>query len=283
MKPRTGARILRAMKYLLRNAVPPLDPFVETLWYWEGDMPGHAKDTIMASGHMGILINLKQDALYWYDGDRFARRNTLKGISLCGTQSTAFAIDAHQPHMMGVRFRAGGAFPFFAAPSREFRDTHVSLGDAWGADAERLHQRLVQAPTPEDKLAILETALLTLAPRSLARHPVVAMALTRMSRRRVNSVAALAAEAEMSHKKFIRIFTEEVGFTPKTFLRVARFRRVLEAIHLAPEVDWGDAVEQGGYFDQSHFIRDFRQFSGLTPTEYLIRRGPYLQHVPLAE
>jgi methylphosphotriester-DNA--protein-cysteine methyltransferase len=85
----------------------------------------------------------------------------------------------------------------------------------------------------------------------------------------------------MSHKKFIRLFTAEVGFTPKLYLRVARFQRVLAAIHAAPAVDWGDAVEQGGYFDQSHFIRDFREFSGFTPTEYLIRRGPFLQHVPL--
>jgi AraC-like DNA-binding protein len=98
--------------------------------------------------------------------------------------------------------------------------------------------------------------------------------LKRLACRRPSSVAALAAEAEMSHKKFIRLFTDEVGFTPKIYLRVARFQRVLET---------GDAVEQGGYFDQSHFIRDFREFSGLTPTEYLIRRGPYLQHVPLTD
>lgn len=268
------------MKYLQHTPAPPLDRFIENIWYWEGDAPGHPKDTIMASGRMGILINLKSDALSWYDGDRFARRNVLKGIALCGTHSRAFAIDAHQPHMMGVQFRPGGSFPFFAPPAREFQDTHISLADIWGADAERLHQRLVQAPDPASKFEILEAALIALAPRDFTRHPAVAMAL---SRPQPVSVAALAAQAEMSHKKFIRLFAEEVGFTPKLYLRVARFQRVLAAIFQAPDVDWGDAVEQGGYFDQSHFIRDFREFSGFTPTEYLIRRGPYLQHIPLEE
>lgn len=269
------------MKYQLHIPAPPLDRFIENFWYWEGDAPGHAKDTIMASGRVGILINLKHDALAWYDGERFGQRHTLKGISLCGTHASAFAIDAYQPHMLGVQFRPGGSFPFFAPPAREFANAHVSLEDIWGADAERLHQRLVQAPTPDDKFAILEAALIALAPRGFAHHPVVEMALGRLSAGRATSVAALAAEAEMSHKKFIRLFSEEVGFTPKLYLRVARFQRVLAEIFRAPKIDWGDAVEQGGYFDQSHFIRDFRQFSGLTPTEYLIRRGPFLQHVPL--
>jgi AraC-like DNA-binding protein len=270
------------MQYLTYVPPPPLSAFIQNFWYWEGEAPGHAKDTIMASGRVGILINLKSDELSWYDGARFANRNALKGISLCGTHAQAFAIDAHQPHVLGVQFRPGGSFPFFAAPARDFRDSHISLDQIWGADAERLHQRLVQAPTPRDKFEILEAALIALAPREFTRHPAVAMALTRVTGSRVTSVATLAAEAEVSHKKFIRIFTDEVGFTPKLYLRVARFQRVLAHIHRAPDVDWGDAVERGGYFDQSHFIRDFRQFSGLTPTDYLIRRGPYLQHVPLA-
>jgi AraC-like DNA-binding protein len=271
------------MKYLTYAPPPPLGGLIANLWYWEGDAPGHAKDTVMASGRMSILINLKSDELSWYDGARFARRNRLKGIALCGTQSGAFAIDAHQPHMMGVQFQPGGSFPFFAPPAGDFQNRQVSLEDVWGSDAERLHQRLVQAPAPEDKFAILEAALIASAPRGFSRHPAVAMALSRLARTGATSVAALAAEAEMSHKKFIRLFTAEVGFTPKRYLRVARFQRVLENIHAAPDVDWSDAVEMGGYFDQSHFIRDFREFSGFTPSDYLIRRGPYLQHVPLTE
>jgi len=268
--------------YVTAAPPSPLDSFIENFWYWEGETPGHAKDTVMASGRTGLLVNLKQDRLSWYGGERFAECNRLKGIALCGTHSSAFAIDAHQPHMMGVQFRPGGAFPFFRPPSREFENAHVSLEDIWGRDAERLHQRLAQAPTPQDKFKILESALIAAAPRPFERHPAVALALSQMSRApHKSSVAKLAGEMGVSHKRFIKLFTDEVGFTPKLYLRVARFQRVLARIFQAPGVDWGDVVERHGYFDQSHFIRDFREFSGLTPSEYLIRRGPYLQHVPL--
>jgi len=270
------------MIYVHRAPQPPLDRFIETFWYWQADAPGHAKDTIMASGRLGVLVNLNRDYLNWYDGDGFARNNGLKGIALCGCQTTAFAIDAHQPHMMGAQFRAGGAYPFFAPPAREFVDVHLSLADVWGADAERLHHRLVQAPTPQDKFEILESALIAAAPREFERHPAVALALARFHRApHRTSVRAVADEAEVSHKKFIRLFTEEVGFTPKLYLRVQRFQRVLRAIHLAPAVDWCDVVERFGYYDQSHFIREFGEFSGLSPTKYFASRGPYLQHVPL--
>ena len=69
--------------------------------------------------------------------------------------------------------------------------------------------------------------------------------------------------------------------TPKTYLRVTRFQRVLDRVHKAQSVDWMEEVERHGYYDQPHFIREFREFSGFTPTEYFRLRGPYLQHVPL--
>ena len=268
--------------YVTAVPPPPLNEFIQNFWYWEGEAPGHAKDTIMASGRIGLMINLKEDRLTWYGGGRFLQRSVLRGIGLCGTHSQAFAIDAWQPHMMGVQFWPGGAFPFFGPPAREFQNAHVSLEDIWGPKAERLHQRLVQVPTPEDKFDILQNALVGAARRGFERNPTVAHALATFGRAPHRaSVAKLATDAGVGHKRFIRLFADEVGFTPKLYLRVIRFQRVLMRIFQAPSVDWGDVVEQHGYFDQSHFIREFREFSGLTPTEYLIRRGPYLQHVPL--
>ncbi len=58
----------------------------------------------MASGRLGMLVNLSRDELSWYGGERYATRNRLSGIGLCGTHASAFAIDAFQPHMMGVQF-----------------------------------------------------------------------------------------------------------------------------------------------------------------------------------
>jgi AraC-like DNA-binding protein len=259
----------------------PFDTFIENIWYWRGFDPGHAKDTIMASGRIGLMVNLDRDALAWYGGERYATRNVLSGIGLCGTHTRTFAIDAFQPHMAGVQFKPGGAFAFFGGSVREFGDVHISLADIWGRDAERLHQRAVQAPTPEHTMDVLFRAMVV---RFLERghDPAVEIALRLFGRapHRV-SVTSVARRAEVGPKKLIRLFAEEVGMTPKTYLRVARFQRVLERVHAAESVDWMEIVERHGYYDQPHFIREFKEFSGFTPSEYFRLRGPHLQHVPL--
>jgi AraC-like DNA-binding protein len=260
---------------------PPYDGFIENLWYWEGFEPGHAKDTIMASGRVGIMVNLREDALTWYDGEGYGRRNRIPGIAVCGTHSTHFAIDAYQASNMGVQFRPGGAFAFFGGSARDFANAHVSLADIWGADAHRLHQRLVQAPTAEEKIAILFRAVVERF-EERERHPAVLLALSRLRRAPHRaSVRDIAREAEVSAKRLIHLFAEQVGVTPKLYLRVLRFQRVLERVHTAASVDWMEEVERHGYYDQPHFIREFREFSGFTPTEYFKLRGPYRQHVPL--
>jgi AraC-like DNA-binding protein len=263
---------------------PPLDAFIAQLWYWRGEAPGYAKDAILASNTIGLLISLSENELRWYDGDGYARKNRLSGMALCGTRSGTFAIDAHQPHMMGIQFKPGGAWPFLAPGGHEFHNRHVDLQDLWGPDAERLHQRLVQAPAPDDKIAILLDAFLRRAPRAFELHPAVALALRCFARRPQHaSVAATARLAEISPKKFIRLFHEQVGMTPKLYLRVARFGRVVTDLHARPNVGWGDVVAQNGFYDQSHFIRDFREFSGLSPSQWLRQRGPFVQHVPLPD
>lgn len=260
---------------------PPFDALIENVWYWRGNDPGHAKETIMASGRLGLFVNLSGGALSWYGGEQYGERNMLSGIAVCGTHRHTFAIDAYQPHMLGVQFKPGGAFAFFGGSAREFEDAHVSLEDIWGRDAERLHQRLVQAAAPDDKIAILFGEMVRRFSEQV-HHPAVALALRLFGRNphRV-SIGTVARKAEVSPKKLIRLFADEVGMTPKAYLRVSRFQQVIAHVHSAPNVDWMEVVERYGYYDQPHFIREFKEFSGFTPTDYFRLRGRYLQHVPL--
>ncbi len=264
---------------------PPLDAFIANVWYWEqDDAPAHARDAILAARSMGLLVNLSHDALSWYGGEAYATKHRLTGMAFCGMQSGTFAINAHQPRMMGIQFKPGGAWPFLAPDGHEFHNRHVDLADLWGADAHRLHQRLIQAPTPDAKMALLLDAFVARAPRAFEHHPAIALALNCFARApRRATVAAIAKRAEISPKRFIRLFREQVGMTPKLYLRIARFERVVTELHAKPRIGWGDVVEQNGFYDQSHFIRDFREFSGLSPTQWLKQRGPYVHHVPLVD
>ena len=93
----------------------------------------------------------------------------------------------------------------------------------------------------------------------------------------------------LSPRRFIELFEREVGLTPKLYCRVRRFRRAAHRIWAlssgAESTGAGDDFSaiafDCGFADQSHLIREFREFSGLTPAEYARRRGHHAQHVPL--
>jgi AraC-like DNA-binding protein len=263
---------------------PPFDAFIAGIWYWEGDPAAHRREAITASCNMGLLVDLSRDALGYYRGENYSEHTRIAPIAIHGAHAEPFAIDAYQPRIMGVEFKPGGAYPFFGPAALEFLDAHIPLEFVWGAAARRLYDRLVQAPTPEDKARILLGALAKAAPRDLALHPAVLLALQAFDRApHRTSVGAVAKTAELSTKTFIRVFSDQVGLTPKLYLRVARFQRVIERILLVPQIDWWDVVERHGYYDQPHFIRDFRNFTGFTPTMWQKLRGPQAHHIPLPE
>jgi AraC-like DNA-binding protein len=72
-----------------------------------------------------------------------------------------------------------------------------------------------------------------------------------------------------------------VGLAPKLFCRVRRFQKVVRMISAGQPVDWAEVALTCGYFDQAHFIHDFRAFSGINPTSYLADYIEHLNHVPI--
>jgi AraC-like DNA-binding protein len=94
-------------------------------------------------------------------------------------------------------------------------------------------------------------------------------------------VSAVTDYIGISTRRFIQLFHQQVGLTPKAFCRVRRFQRVLRSVHGRREVDWAQVALDCGYYDQPHFIHDFQAFSGFTPSAYLALATTHLNHVPL--
>ncbi len=272
------------MLYRMYQPPAPLDRFIENFWYWEGEPLPHRKELIMASAVVGLLVKLDEDELRHYDGERFDVLHRSRGIALSGPSTSHFAIDAVQTKIMGLQFRAGGAYPFFGPSARVLCNEHVALEDIWGVDAGRLHHQLVEAPSVDTKFRVLFDAMVARLCRPLQRHPAVALALARFNcAPDMARVGVVAAESGLSRRRFIEVFVEEVGFTPKLYLRLQRFKRVLQGVYGATHVDWAEIAYLHGYADQPHFNREFREFSGLTPSQYLAQPGQGPGHAQLAE
>jgi AraC-like DNA-binding protein len=101
--------------------------------------------------------------------------------------------------------------------------------------------------------------------------------------RRSPSIAQVTNQIGLSSRRFIDVFNDQVGLTPKLFCRVQRFQNVLRRIRTGREVDWTGVALDSGYFDQAHFIHDFKAFSGLSPTAYAAHRTEHLNHVPILD
>jgi len=271
------------MLYRTHIPTPPLSSFVELFWLYQGYQQPHDKERLLPTGTTEIVIDLREDNNKVYDREDHSRYETFSGGIVCGPHSEHFVIDtAGQASVIGIHFKPGGAFPFIKEPLDELHNTHVSLDVLWGSNAGQLRERLLGAETPEEKFAILEHCLMAQAVRPLFRNPAVAFALNELhSVPTVRTISELTEEIGFSARRFIQLFSAEVGLTPKLFCRVRRFQEVLHIIRKQTDVDWADVAISCGYFDQAHFIRDFKAFSGINPTAYVASKTEHLNHVPI--
>lgn len=273
------------MATVSRQHVPPapLSSFVKCFWYWEGAPQTHAKERLLPNGEPSIVFNLRNDPMRIYDADDLSRYQSYGQAVLSGARTTCFVIDSCQEdRVFGIQFQPGGAFPFFRIPACELENDSADLEDLWPRAARELRERLLAAQTIDAMFVLAAQYLLAQLVRPLELHPAVRFARRQFcTRPHQIRVGLVLGEIGLSQRRFIQIFHEQVGLTPKAFCRVQRFQRILTTVHGAREVDWSDVALSCGYYDQAHFIHDFREFSGLTPSQYLARATEHLNHVPM--
>jgi AraC-like DNA-binding protein len=263
---------------------PPLSAFVVCLWYSDGAPNTHSKERLLPNGEAAIIFNLRDDPVRIYDAQNIARHDSYGLAVLSGARSNCFVIDTcQQERVVGIQFRPGGIFPFFRMPASEVEGASFDLDDLWPRRTAEIREQLLAAQSVDTVFAALERCLQDQLVRPLELHPAVAYAVERFcSLAHGSRVAAVTERIGLSPRRFIQIFHQQVGLTPKAFCRVRRFQRVLQFIHGGQRVDWAQLALDCGYYDQAHFIHDFQAFSGLTPSTYLARATPHLNHVPLA-
>jgi len=264
---------------------PPLDLFVELLWWSRRAEPSMAREHMLPSGKAQLVIPLHGEPLTWA-ADRGDESHPWTAGIVHGPQSSYY-LTGPKPRgaVMGASVRPGAAGALFGVPAGELADRHISIFDLWGSHGRDLQERLAGARTPEAALVLLEEALVARLRRPLLLHPAVVYALRECTLEVPRkSVAEIQRETGYSAKHFIALFRAAVGSTPKQYLRIQRFGRVLEqlAARQSGMLAAGqtgtlaagrsgtlcDIAAATGYSDQSHLTREFRELAGITPTEY---------------
>jgi AraC-like DNA-binding protein len=263
---------------------PPLSKFVDNFWIYEGYEPEHKTERILPTGTLELAINLRQNELRFYDTERLGTQapsllkslrpencSRLSGAIVSGASGRGFT-PAPEAFIIGVHFKPGGAFPFLGLPAGDLADIHVDLDTLWGPSAGRLRECLCEARTSAERFQLLQEALLSRLCHGVEQHYAVSAALEMFGK---NQAAPRVREAAkylgLSQRRFIQVFKAEVGITPKLFSRIQRFQQTRTFIQNNPSINWADLAVELGFFDQSHLIREFLEFSGLGPTDYINR------------
>jgi AraC-like DNA-binding protein len=256
--------------YLRRRPYPLLAKHIN--YYWcVSDTPCRQSVHVVPSGTLEIVFNLRGGKNHIGDPSDAASFTPYADAVVSGAQGRYFVIDV-QAHalLIGVHFRPGGAYALLGVPPGSLSDAHADLDAVWGARADELHGRLCAAAGPEERFRILDGEFTQRLGQAALPRDEVRFALRKLGRTNAH-VDSVAADVELSHRRFIALFAEQVGVTPKVFSRVGRFQRTWSLARQGVSRDWAQLALICGYFDQSHLIREFVSLSGQSPTEFLQR------------
>jgi AraC-like DNA-binding protein len=265
---RTREEVEHLVLYVCHTPRAPLNAFVERMWLVERGETAR-QDRILPSGTVELVVNLRDDRVQ-IDGTIHSRRvRTVSGVAVSGTYSEAFIINAMQhAAMIGVHFRPGSASAVLGVPAMEFADAHVDLANIWGDSFVReMRERLCTTMNHEQRFRYLEGILMERLTSAVRPHPAVLFALASVASTGI-SVRDVAREAGISYRRFLTVFTRDVGLPPKLFCRIRRFQHVLTVAQRTGHSGWTHVALQCGFYDQSHLANEFRRLSGLTPSQY---------------
>jgi len=225
-----------------------LKPFVECFWGFESgcEIPEYP---VLPDGCVDIVYS----------------PSLARELQLVGTMTSAkrFALPAGGVQF-GVRFRPGMSRAFLPIPAWDTTDQSITLSDIWGAEARRLTEQLGEAQSAEKCIGFLEARLRGPGDITLVQR-LCASIVDQAGQVRIDD---LAGQAGLSARQLRRLFLEQVGLSPKHFCRVVRFRSSLSHLRQTPRADWAQVALDCGYYDQAHFINEFREFSGYTPGDF---------------
>ena len=267
------------VEYVSRVPGPPLDGLIDDLYYLAG-APPYSRLLLPAAPAPLLIVNLGSAFLIGTgtDGD------VVEYADGCAVTTPTRAWEFGYPtptRSVGVHFKPWGLAPFLPMPAAELCDRPATVEQIWGESAvAELHDRLASADAPHEMLMVLEEELVrrmrAIDGLDIVRHVSTAIAETGGA----VPISDLGVTARASSTYVAKRFREIVGVTPKRLARSYRFTFTVLAIDVAAPIDWRDVAAGAGYFDQAHFVHEFREFTGLTPTRYVEVRQRFLREHP---
>lgn len=265
-----------------RKFAPPahLTPYVECFYVWERSPIIADSITVESppSGYASMIFN--------YGTPYRVLSQKLNGELVPTAFLTGQATRSYQLQlsgtvgMVGIVFRPAGLSTLFGVPLYEFSDERTELRAVLGSGVDEWQHKIGEAATSAERIAVLEQFLnLQLLHRKAEPDRTDYAANLIVAQQGIVNISELMSDLYVCRRQFERQFLQKVGVSPKYY---ARIRRVGALCHQLSQnhwqvADWQDVIHQFGYYDQSHFIKDFTEFTGKSPSLY-VRNNVELSH-----
>ncbi|MBX3232937.1 MAG: AraC family transcriptional regulator [Labilithrix sp.] len=237
-----------------RAPSPALAPYVDRYWIVRWDLAAPYTQETLPHPQINLVLGTHRPGLHGVCTTRFAADLTGRGWGL------------------GTKFKSGAFRAFWPSPLRELTDRGLSVADAFGAEGAALVAAASAATSDEERIALVERFLLLRAgpvdDDALLAERAVSLATADAS---IARVADLAARIGVSVRKLERTFRSHVGVSPGWVIRRFRVQEAAERVAHGVAIDWPALASDLGYFDQAHFIREFKSQIGCTPGDYARR------------
>jgi AraC-like DNA-binding protein len=256
------------LAYLGFQLVAPcreLRPFVSAYWHFQRETPlaVYQDEYMHPRGGFGVAFNLGDPVRL--DAQLITDPVFLDGAN---TVSRRMGFFGHI-ELMGVRFYEGGAYPFLGLPLHELCNETTVLDALDRPGLQRLHARLMEATSVASRIGLLEQWLMARLALGKERDALIPASLAQLREQGGDvSVAALAQDFAISQRQLERLYQGQVGLSPKQYAQLVRVERARRALRQTGEHAVARVAADLGYYDQSHFIREFSAVIGMTPSAY---------------
>ena len=242
-------------------------PFVECLWI----LKSHSnffkgRELIIPGGRTEMIFNLGSP-VEWIDSKDLSPSRSFFGSYILGPRNRPFFVEQRGLiQMFGVRFRHGGLAPFISLPMSIMINEVVQADQILGNEINELTYRLSESNHDSSSIHLIQNLLAKRIHNEVDTLQALQL-ISWVKKSESLPLNTLSEKTGVHYKKLERIFSRYTGYNPKNFTRVIRFYKALQQMKAKPLSLTGIGLD-GGYYDQPHFIRDFRAFTGKSPSQF---------------
>lgn len=246
---------------------PALKPLIRTMVMIEGDFgnaPVNMVGNYMPSPDQAMFINLFTTLkAKKHDENNF---NIRSSCTVIGPQVTPFKLMVRESHKtVSIIFHPGGLNRLLGIPMTELFDNGYSGHEVIGNEINKLIDQSHHSHSSEEIESIVQKYLLSKLGSVKEKLPID-FALQYLLQNYNSDIGQIASMACMSIRSFERKCMERLGMPAKMYARITRFHKAYKILENRQDISWASFADEVGYYDQMHFIKDFKEFAKLTPS-----------------